>query len=204
MNKVLILDDRVERKRNHMSNSAIIELTNCVKRGYLEMITGEGHENDKYFQYCSDYSLLAFHKSWLDSNKLFSDIEKYAKNNKKFLVIFSGGISQALLLNEFKDLRVNSAVFYSGRLPSFIEKFAKSEVEQPLLDLLYGKAWQIPIYMKFRQLLWRGVTEDNEDYMNFILNYGKYLEQFKTPTLTEIMNKLDKSISSEIIKSNVL
>ena len=204
MNKVLILDERVERKKNHMSNNAIRDLNDCENQGYLKMITGEGLEKDNSFQYCLDYSLLAFHKSWLDSNNLLSEIERYAKENKKYLIIFSGGISQTLLLNDYKDLRVNSAIFYTDRLPDFIEKFAKNEVEQPLLELLYGKAWRIPIYMKFRQLLWRGITEENEDYLKFESNYGMYLEQFKAPTSTEIMNKLDKSINNEIIKSNVL
>lgn len=204
MNKVLILDDRIERKRNHMSNNAILELTNCVNQGFLTMITGEGIEKDKSFHYCSDYSLLAFHKSWLDSNMLLSDIVRYARKNEKILVIFSGGISQTLLLNDYKDLRVNSAIFYSDSLPIFIEKYAKNDVEQPLLELLYSKAWLIPIYMQYRQLVWRGVTEESEEYMNFELNYGMYLEQFKTPTSIEIMNKLEKSINNEMIKLNAL
>lgn len=204
MNKVLILDERVERKKNHMSNNAIRELTDCMNRGYLAMNTGEGIEKDNSFQYCSDYSLLAFHKSWLDSNKLFSDIVEYAKNNKKHLVIFSGGISQTLLLNDFKDLRVNSADFYTDRLPVFIEKYAKSEVEQPLLELLYGKSWLIPIFMQYRQMLWRGVSKENNEFEDFESNYKTILEKFKTSTSTEIMNKLEKSINIEIIKSNAL
>jgi len=204
MNKVLILDDRIERKKNHMSNNAITELTNCVNRGYLALMTGEGIEEDKSFQYCSDYSLLAFHKSWLDSNNLLMEIERYAKDNEKFLIIFSGGISQTLLLSDYKDLRVNSAGFYTDRLPVFIEKYAKSEFKQPLLELLYGKAWQIPIFMKYRQMLWRGVSEDSDEFTIFELNYGTNLEQFKAPTPIDMINELNKSINHEIIKSNAL
>lgn len=204
MNKVLILDERIERKKTHMNDAAIKQLSFCVSNGWLNTITGEGVEKDMSFQYCSDYSLLAFHKSWLDSNNLLSEIERYAKEYRKLLLIFSGGITQTLLLNDYKFLRVNSADFYTGRLPVFIEKYVKSEVEQPLLELLYGKAWRIPIYMQYRQLLWRGVAEESEEYMKFELNYGKYLEQFKTLTPIEMLNKLDKSISTEIIKSNAL
>ena len=198
------MDERIERKKTHMSDSAIKQLSFCVSNGWLNTITGEGVEKDMSFQYCSDYSLLAFHKSWLDSNRLLSEIERYAKENRKLLIIFSGGISQILLLNDYKYLRVNSADFYTGRLPDFIEKYVKSKVEQPLLELLYGKAWRIPIYMQYRQLVWRGVTEESEEYMNFELNYGMYLEQFKAPTSIEIMNKLEKSINNEMIKLNAL
>jgi len=204
MNKVLILDDRIERKKTHMNDAAIKQLSFCVSNGWLNTITGEGVEKDMSFQYCSDYSLLAFHKSWLDSNNLLSEIERYAKENRKLLIIFSGGISQILLLNDYKYLRVNSADFYTGRLPGFIEKYVKSEVEQPLLELLYGKGWLIPLYMKYRQLLWNGATEENDAFLEFELNYGKYLEQFKALTPIEMLNKLDESISNEIIKLNAL
>ena len=88
--------------------------------------------------------------------------------------------------------------------PDFIEKYVKSEVEQPLLELLYGKGWLIPLYMKYRQLLWNGATEENDAFLEFELNYGKYLEQFKALTPIEMLNKLDESIRNEIIKLNAL
>ena len=202
MNKILILDDRVERKKTHLNNDAIRKLSNCVSRGLLTMITGEGVEKDKSFQYCSDYSLVAVHKSWLDANELTMDIEQYAK--KKLLVIFSGGIGQTLLLNDYKYLRVNSADFYTNRLPDFIERYAISGIEQPLLQLLYGEAWRLPIYMKYRQLLWRGLSENDDEYIDNEINYGSYLEQFNAPTISEKLEKLDKSIKDEITKANAL
>ena len=58
--------------------------------------------------------------------------------------------------------------------------------------------------MQYRLFLWRGVAEESEEYMRFELNYGKYLEQFKALTPIEMLNKLDKSISTEIIISNTL
>ena len=203
MNKVLILDDRLERKKTHMTDAALKQLSICESSGWLNIITGEGVEKDKSFQYCSDYSLLAFHKSWLDSNSLLLEIERYAKYNNKFLIIFSGGISQTLLLNDYKDLRVNSADFYTGKLPDFIERYATSKIEQPLLRLLYGEAWQLPIFMKYRQLLWKGLPESDKDE-EFILNFESILKEFGESTSVDIMHRLNIAIKKLIIKENII
>ena len=203
MKKVLILDDRIERKKTHMTDAALKQLSFCVSSGWLNTITGEGVEEDKSFQYCSDYSMLAFHKSWLDSNNLLSEIERYAKDSKKLLIIFSGGISQTLLLNDYKDLRANSSDFYTDKLPDFIERYATSNIEQPLLLLLYGEVWKLPIYMKYRQLLWKGLPESNEDDV-FLLNYESILKEFGESTSADILHKLNIAINKLTIKENTI
>ncbi len=203
MIKVLILDERVERKKTHMNEDAIIKLSDCENRGYLTMITGEGLEKDSSFNYCADYSLLAFHKSWLDTNSLTSDFILYAKSQKKLIVLFSGGISQMLLLDNFKHLRMNSANFYTERLPDFIERYVTSNIEQPLLQLLYGEAWRLPIYMKYRSFIWKGISNEDIDYSNFELNFAKYISEFNISSI-ETIGKLNKAISGEIIKSKTI
>lgn len=205
MNRVLILDDRIERKRTHLNDDSIKELENCVSQGFLKMITGEYLEKDSAFQYCDEYSMIAFHKSWLESNKLVTSLEDYAKKNQKYLILFSGGIGQTILLNDYKYLSVNSALFYTEKLPKFIETFAKSDdIEFPLLQLLYGKNWILPIYMKYRQLLWKGVSEEDDEFLEFELNYEKFIKQFSASSTNEILNKLDSTIKDEIIKANAL
>ncbi len=205
MNKVLIIDDRIERKRTHMNDNSIKKLSNCVNQGYLKMITGENLEKDISFQYCNEFSLMAFHKSWLVSNTLTTSIEEYAKREQKFLVVFSGGIGQTILLNDYKYLSINSALFYTERLPKFIETYAISDnIEYPLLQLLYGNNWKLPIYMKYRQILWKGLSVEDQEYMEFELNYGQLTKQFSAPTTDDILNKLDNTIKNEIIKMNVL
>lgn len=205
MNKILILDDRIERKRTHLNDNSIKELENCVSQGFLKMITGENFEKDFAFQYCDEYSMIAFHKSWLESNKLVTSIEEYAKNNQKYLIIFSGGIGQTILTNDYRYLSVNSALFYTEKLPKFIETYAKSgDIEFPLLQLLYGNNWRLPIYMKYREIIWKGLTEGDEEYDIFELNYGQLINQFSASTSIEIVNNLDNTIKKEIIKTNVL
>ena len=205
MNKVLILDDRIERKKTHLDDRSISELNVCVSQGYLKMITGENLEKDDTFQYCDDYAMMAFHRSWLVSNNLMTNLEEYAKRTQKYLVVYSGGIGQTILLNDYKYLSINSALFYTSNLPKFIETYATSdEVEQPLLQLLYGNNWRLPIYMKYRQILWRGLSEEDKDYMDFELNYEQFIMQFRASTLVGTQNNLDDAIKNELIKTNVL
>lgn len=205
MNKVLILDDRVERKRTHMNDNSIKELSGCESLGYLKMIIGEDSEKEKLFHYCDEYTILAFHKSWLVSKKLVTSIEEYAKRNQKYLIFFSGGIGQTILLNDYRFLSVNSALFYTEKLPKFIETYAKSDdIEFPLLQLLYGNNWRLPIYMKYRQILWKGISEGDDELEEFKANYEQLVEKFNASSTNEILNKLDDTIKNEIIKTNVL
>ena len=200
MRKVLILDDRVERKKTHMSDDAIRVLFDCVKQGFLTITTGEELENDSLLDFLANYDLFAIHRSWLVSKKLMQEVIEYVKKERKYFILFSGGISQSLLMNNYTYSSVNSAVFYTNRLPLFVEKFATKEIDQPLLEFLYGKAWLIPIYMKYRQLIWRGVDESDDEFMLFESNYGSYIEKFRDKDLSE----LNKAINSEITKMNIL
>lgn len=205
MNKVLILDDRIERKKTHMNDNSIKELSNCESLGYLKMIIGDDSEKENLFHYCDEFSMLAFHKSWLESNELVKSIEEYAKSNHKFLVIFSGGIGQTILLNDYNYLSVNSALFYTEKLPKFIETLAKSDdIEFPLLQLLYGNNWRLPIYMKYREIVWKGLKEGDDEYDNFKINYEQFIDQFNATTSIEILSNLDNTIKKELIKTNVL
>lgn len=204
MNKVLIIDDRIERKKSHMSDNAIKAFNDCIRLGYLESISGENLGKENIFEYCDDYSLIAIHKSWLESNELKKSIEEYAKKNQKYLIVFSGGIDQTILLNDYMYLSVNSAVFYTEMLPKFIETYATSNnIEYPLLQLLYDKNWALPIYVKYRQILWKGLPYNDKDEI-FLLNFDQFIKPFDSPSTIETMNKLEKTINEEITKTNVL
>ncbi len=200
MRKVLILDDRVERKKAHMSEDAIRVLFDCVKQGFLTIINGEELENDSLLNFLANYDLIAIHRSWLVSQKMIQEVVEYVKKEHKHLILFSGGISQSLLMNNYTYASVNSAVFYTNRLPFFVEKFATKEIDQPLLEFLYGGAWLIPIYMKYRQLIWRGVDESDDEFMLFESNYGSCISFFRDKDLLE----LNKAINSEITKMHAL
>ena len=80
----------------------------------------------------------------------------------------------------------------------------KLNIEYPLLQLLYGNNWKLPIYMRYRQILWKGLSVEDQEYMEFELNYGQLTKQFSASTTDDILNKLDNTIKNEIIKMNVL
>ena len=123
MKKVLIIDDRIERKKTHMSASALQKLSECTNDSYLAIVSGEGVKKESISKDFADYNLLAIHFSWANDNRLIKDIDDYAKSNNKLLIFFSGGIGQTLLLDDFKRLSINSAEFYSDKLPDIHSEF---------------------------------------------------------------------------------
>ena len=187
MKKVLILDDRPNRKTNHMNEIALKKLIDLEKRGCLKMITGEGLDKD-HLQCFEDFSLIAIHYSWMNENRLIDEIDHYTQSNDKLLIEFSGGIGQMLLLNDFKKLRINSADFYTDGLSSFIEKYVANEIEQPILQFLYGESWRLPIYMKYRHYIWKGNLDNDQSYDKFESNFETYIEGFNDASLNEAIN----------------
>ena len=151
MKKVLILDDRIERKKTHMSPRALQKLSECTNDNYVAIVSGEGIKKESISRDFADYDLLAIHYSWANDKRLIQDIDDYAKNNNKHLIFFSGGIAQTLLLDDFKRLSINSAEFYSDNLPDFIKMYATKEIDLPLLQFLYGNNKNLPLLMKYRQ-----------------------------------------------------
>ncbi len=201
MRKVLILDDRIERKKTHMSKTSITKLTDCKNNNYLKMMTGEGIDEGSLSKHFADCDLLAIHFSWMNDKKLTSIIDSYAKDNNKLLIVFSGGISQTFLTEDFRRLSINSALFYSDKLPDFIETFATKEIDLPLLHFLYGNYKNIPLLMKYRQLIWQGSQNDADD---FNYNYESYLESSQKATPSETQNELSDIINKEIINLKTL
>ena len=199
MKKVLIIDDRIERKKTHMSASALQKLSECTNDSYLAIVSGEGVKKESISKDFADYNLLAIHFSWANDNRLIKDIDDYAKSNNKLLIFFSGGIGQTLLLDDFKRLSINSAEFYSDKLPDFIKVYATKEIDLPLLHFLYGNNKTLPLFMKYRQLVW----QDSNNTEDFYLTYDSYLESIEMAT-SETLDELNKVINYEIIKLKTL
>lgn len=198
MKKVLILDDRIERKKTHMSSSALQKLLECVNDNYLAIVSGEDVKKESISKYFADYDLLAIHYSWANDKSLIQDIDDFAKSNNKLLIFFSGGIAQTLLLDDFKRLSINSAEFYSDKLPEFIEVYATKEIDLPLLHFLYGNNKNLALFMKYRQMVWKDSKENGTD--EFYFNYESYLEPIIKASSSETLDELNKVIYNEIIK----
>ena len=66
MKKVLILDDRIERKKTHMSSSALQKLLECVNDNYLAIVSGEDVKKESISKYFADcFTSLAFFACFL-------------------------------------------------------------------------------------------------------------------------------------------
>ena len=123
MNKVFILDDRVDRINNHMSQTAINELKGLCDSGNLMMKNDMPSNSEELSILFNEYSMLILHRSWMSDKGLINNIETYVNNNKKYLIIFSGGISQNLILNSRMHLSINSSNLYSDSFPQLFHHY---------------------------------------------------------------------------------
>lgn len=163
MRKAIIIDDRQKRKELHLSDITLSELNNLVNKDMLSIETGI--KLDPGLDAMLDaFDLIAVHRSYLANNNLYNSICEYVKKKKKYLIIFSGGISQNVIFNKGHLLNVNSANFYVSKLPSFIEKFCtEGDMQSPLLQYLYGKSWRLTLLLQYRYLLWTYKDVDDID-----------------------------------------
>ena len=154
MNRVLLLDDRVDRINNHMSLAAIKELYNLCDSDNLKIVSDLPLDLDSLKSLFDYYSMLILHRSYLLDNGMLNVIEEYSKNKNIFLIIFSGGISQNLILNNRMRLNINSANLYTSNFPSFIRSYINGDIDEPLLQLLYGDNWRKVLLINLRNLCW--------------------------------------------------
>ena len=163
MKKIIIIDDRQDRKKLHLSDNSINELNNLESEGLLTIVSGIDLSNLN----CSlgDYDIIAVHRSYLVNNNMFNSINDYIRNQEKYLIVFSGGISQNTLLNKGKLLNINSSDFYTSKLPVFIKEFCfETNWQSPLLKYLYGDTWRLTLLLHYRYLLWAyGNINDIDD-----------------------------------------
>ena len=141
--KTIIIDDRKERKHQYLDDETSKQLYSmCDIREELPSFLELGN-----------YDLLAIHESLLKEKNQYEEIVKLAKENKKWLVLFSGGITQNYILNDGRFLKINSSDFYS-RITTFLEKYSTSESNHLLLHFIYGEEWNLPLLLKYKNLIW--------------------------------------------------
>lgn len=170
MSKILIIDDRAERKKNFLSDNEIeILKKEAILKSDLQTMT----TNDLR-QVFAEYDLVAVHRSWLQTlgGNIDNELKEIAANEHKYLILFSGGIDQKLILNDYVAV-INSADFYKSRLIDFIQIFNKGNMKNPLLRLLYGESWKLSIWLDLRDIYWRcnnEIDEANEETIDSLLN----------------------------------
>ena len=141
-----------------MSDNDFFELEKLKEKGWVTLNTELPIFREDLINELSQFDLIAIHRSWMAQTGLGNEIEEYSKNESKFLITFSGGITQNLLMNNRKRLNINSIDFYKHNLIEVIERFVNNneECSEPLLELLYGKSWKLPLLMQYRNILWLG------------------------------------------------
>ena len=164
MGRVLIIEDRPERRKALMSDNDFSELEKLKDKGWVTLDTKLPISKEELISVLSQYDLIAIHRSWMAQAGVGNVIEEFTKE-RKFLITFSGGITQNLLMNNRKRLNINSTDFYKHNLIEVIERFVNDneECSEPLLELLYGRSWKLPLLMQYRNILWLGGQTFNQE-----------------------------------------
>ena len=149
MNKVVIIDDRKERKKLYLSDAALSSLDNLVDSGCLDI-----RESIDNIEELIPYSLIAVHRSYSINSGIYNHLLDFVKKSHKLLISFSGNISQNVIMNAGQQLNLNASDFYTESLPSFISRFCEEDLEYPLLQYVYGKSWKLSLLLQYRYLLW--------------------------------------------------
>ena len=152
--EIVIIDDRPIRPYLHLSDDIIGKLKNLPNVLFATSI------NDVD---CEQYDVIAIHRSYVVSANLSEELDNFVKNDSKYLILFSGGVSQQTISNRGHKAILGSEVFYSSRLLPFCENLS-SEEDIQLYKLLYGiDTWKLPILMRLRQLYWLDPDKDDTD-----------------------------------------
>ena len=196
MKKVIIIDERQERKKLHLSVESLSELDRLEKEGMLTIAT-EIPSTDSIDSLLDNYDIVAIHRSYLANTSMFNSFNEYIKRSNKYFFVFSGGISQNTLSNKGHQLNINSSDFYSFELPTFIEKFCFGEyVESPLLQFLYGDSWRLTLLLQYRYLLWTyGDIDEIDDEIDD--NLAEELQDIlwdgdSSKTIEEVTSEIEK------------
>lgn len=147
MRKILIVDDRVERQKSQLGENDFEELKTIPGVKLMYELPAE--------EALGEYSLLAFHLSYLKQEKRLGEIQSYVQREGKQLILFSGGIAQHQFSEKGRRLTLNSRDFYSSQLIPFLKDFLKEDANDRLIKLLYGENWKLPLLVRFRHLLWQ-------------------------------------------------
>lgn len=152
--KIVIIDDRPNRPLLHLSEESFQTLKELPN---VQFVTSK-EEVD-----CSQFDVIAIHRSYVVSANLGDEFDNLIKNNSKYVVFFSGGVSQQTITDKGHKAILGSEVFYSPNLLPFCEDLDSDEDVQ-LYKLLYGiDSWRLPIMLRLRQLYWLDPDEDDTD-----------------------------------------
>ena len=151
MKKTVIIDDRQERMKLHLSVESLNDLKSLENSRILTIVTEISSFDKNLDLIFHEYDIIAVHRSYLANTSMSNLFNEYVKRSNKYFFVFSGGISQNILSNKGHLLNINSSDFYTPELPKFIEKYSKGDnMESPLLQYLYGDSWRLTLLLQYR------------------------------------------------------
>lgn len=167
--KILLIEDRVARQELFLEEVGIdLEnyadvLDNFINDEYEEFKEQMLHDSFSF----AKYDIIISHKSAYenDNSLIISNLKNYAKNAKKTLIFFSGGVSVNYYDNsEFELLELNSKTFYSQNLKLFLDALRIGD--ENILMLCYGENWKLNVVSnvleKTTLFLFKVIDEDIE------------------------------------------
>lgn len=179
--KILLIEDRADRQRKFakIDFSKYPMVDNKIGDAYKAI---EKAFNEERFE-LNDYDVIISHRSAFGENnsKVLSKLNAFCKENKKKLILFSGGISVSFYTTTpFEFLSINSKELYGDNLELFLED-AKKNNDTNLLLLAYGKNWELNILLNTL-----------EKINMFLVKYEKSItyNRFKVDTKYKTIEKL--------------
>lgn len=164
MRKTLIIDDRPERIKIHLTTGSLSELNILEKNGLLTYSIGIDPSGD-IVKALESFDLIAVHRTYLIKADMLNTINSYINSTKKYLIVFSGGISVNEVINGGHRLNIDASDFYTAKLPRFIYDYGneKSSLKAPLLQFLHGDSWRLSLLLQYRYILWKHGDKDFYD-----------------------------------------
>ncbi len=182
--KILLIEDRETRQKRFtkidFSKYEIIDNKICDR--YKEI---EKEFNEERFE-LDKYDVIISHRSAFGENnsKVLSKLNAFCKENKKKLILFSGGISVPFYTTTaFEFLSINSKELYGNNLELFLEDAQKNN-DSNLLLLAYGKNWELNILLNTLETINMFLVENNNN--NF--DYDDFQEDTKYKTIEKLIN----------------
>ena len=138
------------------------------------------------------YDVIGIHGSLIKTGQYDSLLSNLLTT--KYVIVFTGDVSQIVLLNEGHLLKIPATVFYSPKLIPFcqyLDNIQESKVQ--LLTLLYGADhWRLPVLFQLRQLLWQWPEAER----NFTKK--QKIEELKNTLSISDYSSLDEEINIEL------
>jgi hypothetical protein len=163
-NQVILIEDKPSRSIQLLSDKQRYELE------VMEFVTIPREDecnniihllNNGDYSLVKEFDLIMIHRSALNHIGL-RGIITLCKSNVKDIVLFSGGVSQIVYLNEgYQYLALHSRDFYSDNLFHFLNNYSVQK-NISLLEIIYGEKWKLEQLIRFRrlQLMLDGTTDE--------------------------------------------